>query len=100
MLNPYTLYSNGLAEKINNFYIKPVQKAPAAFGAAYSAGQLYRRLPVHSPVYFANYGMVSRMEEYLSRNHFDIIITMPRTIPASRLRRKRSAMLTLFHPIN
>lgn len=34
MLNPYTLYSNGLAEKINNFYIKPVQKAPAAFGAA------------------------------------------------------------------
>lgn len=75
MLNPYTLYSKGLAEKINNFYIKPVQKAPAAFGAAYSAGQLYRRLPVRSPVYFANYGMVSRMEEYLSRNHFDIIIT-------------------------
>ena len=75
ILNPYTLYSEGLAEKINNFYIKPVQKAPTAFGVVYSAGQLYRRLPVHSPVYFANYGMVSRMEEYLSRNHFDVIIT-------------------------
>ena len=75
ILNPYTLYSEGLAEKINNFYIKPVQKVPTAFGVVYSAGQLYRRLPVHSPVYFANYGMVSRMEEYLSRNHFDVIIT-------------------------
>lgn len=75
MLNPYTLYSKGLADKINNFYIKPVQKAPTAFGAVYSAGQLYRRLPVHSPVYFANYGMVAPMEEYLSRNHIDVIIT-------------------------
>lgn len=54
LLNPYTLYSEGLAEKINNFYIKPVQKAPTAFGAVYSAGQLYRRLPVHSPVYYRN----------------------------------------------
>ena len=54
LLNPYTLYSEGLAEKINNFYIKLVQKAPTAFGAVYSAGQLYRRLPVHSPVYYRN----------------------------------------------
>lgn len=75
MLNPYELRSKKMAEKINNFYIKPVQKAPTVFGAVYNAGQLYRRLPVRSPVYFANYGMISPMEEYLSRNHFDIIIT-------------------------
>lgn len=75
VLNPYELRSKKMAEKINNFYIKPVQKAPTVFGAVYNAGQLYRRLPVRSPVYFANYGMISPMEEYLSRNHFDIIIT-------------------------
>ena len=75
MLNPYTLHSERLAEKIDNLYIKAVQEVPAAFGTVYSAGQLYRRLPVHSPVYFANRGMVHLMDEYLLRNHFDIIIT-------------------------
>lgn len=75
MLNPYTLYSEHLAERINNIYIRTVQKAPAAFGAAYGAGQLYRRLPVRSPVYFANQGMASFLEEYLDRSHVDIIIT-------------------------
>lgn len=75
MLNPYTLRSQHLAEGIDNLYIKAVQKAPTAFGKVYNAGQLYRRLPVRSPVYYVNMGMVSLMEEYLSRNHFDIIIT-------------------------
>ena len=75
MFNPYTLHSEHLADRIDNFYIKAVQKAPAAFGAVYSAGQLYRRLPFRSPVYFANYGMVPVMEEYLARNHVDVIIS-------------------------
>lgn len=81
MLNPYTLHSEHLAERINRIYITAAQKAPAAFGAAYGAGQLYRQLPFRSPVYFANRGMTSLMEEYLAQNHFDIIIT-PHLFPA------------------
>ena len=75
MLNPYMLHSRRLAEKIDSLYIKAAQKAPTAFGAVYSAGELYRRLPFRSPVYFVNYSMVPLMEEYLTRKHFDIIIT-------------------------
>ena len=63
MLNPYMLHSRRLAEKIDSLYIKAAQKAPTAFGAVYSAGELYRRLPFRSPVYFVNYSMVPLMEE-------------------------------------
>ena len=75
MLNPYTLHSDRLAERINQLYIGAVQKAPTVFGMVYGAGQLYRHLPVRSPVYFANRSMVPFMEEYLARSHFDVIIT-------------------------
>ena len=61
ILNPYTLYSEDLAERINNLYIKTVQKAPTIFGAVYEAGQIYRRMRVRSPVYFANRGMIPFM---------------------------------------
>lgn len=76
MFNPYTLHSKRLAKGINSLYIGIVQKTPAIFGALYGAGQLYRRLPVLSPVYYANRGMVPSMREYLERNHFDIIIAL------------------------
>ena len=81
LLNPYTLHSRQLAETINRIYIAAARKAPRAYGAAYSAAQLYRRLPFNSPVYFANRCMTSVMEEYLAENHFDIIIT-PHLFPA------------------
>ena len=73
ILNPYTLYSEDLAERIN---IKTVQKAPTIFGAVYEAGQIYRRMRVRSPVYFANRGMIPFMKAYLTRNRFDIIIAV------------------------
>lgn len=81
MLNPYTLHSEQLAEKINQVYISAAQKAPKMFSAAYSAAQLYRQLPFRSPVYYVNRCMTSIMEEYLTQNHFDIIIT-PHLFPA------------------
>lgn len=81
LLNPYTLHSDRLAERINHIYIAAAQKTPLAFGAAYNAAQLYRQLPFRSPVYFVNRYMTSVMEEYLSENHFDIIIT-PHLFPA------------------
>lgn len=81
MLNPYTLHSEQLAEKINHVYIAAAQKAPKIFSAAYNVAQLYRQLPFRSPVYFANRSMAAVLEEYLSENHFDIIIT-PHLFPA------------------
>lgn len=84
MMNPYTLQSSRLASRINRIYISLVQKCPAAFGVVYIAGELYRRLPFRSPVYFVNGKMADTMGVYLEKNHFDIII-MPHVFPAEIL---------------
>ena len=78
MMNPYVLRGQGLAGKIDHMYIATAQKAPRAFGAVYEAGELYRRLPFRSPVYYANQAMISQMEEYLGANHFDVVIKIGR----------------------
>lgn len=75
VLNPYTLYSYELAQRIDSSYISMVQKKPRLFGAVYRAGQLYRKLPVRSPVYYVNRGMVPIMNNYLHKHPFDVIIT-------------------------
>lgn len=74
LLNPYTLHSEKLARRINNSYISMAQKTPHLFGAVYMAGQLYRKLPCRSPVYFINRGMVSIMQRCLSERPYDVII--------------------------
>ena len=75
MLNPYTLRSDKLADRIDNSYIEVVKKAPVVFGTVYKAGELYSRLPFHSPVYFVNGSMISAMEDYLGQHSFDVVIT-------------------------
>lgn len=75
MLNPYTLRSDKLADRIDNSYIEVVKKAPVVFGTVYKAGELYSRLPFHSPVYFVNGSMISAMEDYLRQHSFDVVIT-------------------------
>ena len=62
MLDPYTLKGNHIDRLIDNAYIKLVQRVPLAFGAVYGLGNLYRRLPFRSPVYFLNRKMVPVME--------------------------------------
>lgn len=84
MLNPYTLHSDRTADWINRLYLFLAQKAPGVFGAVYGLGELYRRLPFRSPVYFANRAMVPIMREYLEKHHFDVIIT-PHLFPAEIL---------------
>ncbi len=84
VLNPYDLRSGRVAGRIDKAYISPVQKAPAVFGVVYKLGELYRRLPFRSPVYFLNGRMVSAMEAYLKQNHFDIVI-MTHLFPAEIL---------------
>lgn len=74
VLNPYTLYSIRLAQKIDSSYISMVQNRPRLFGAMYRAGQLYRNLPVRSPVYYVNRGMAHIMQAYLRQHTYDIVI--------------------------
>ena len=50
MLNPYTLRSQSLARRINGAYISMVQNTPRLFGAVYTAGELYRKLPIRARV--------------------------------------------------
>ena len=75
MLNPYTLKSAKLAEKIDSTYINVVVKRPKLFGFIYKLGEFYQRLPFRSPVYHVNRGMVTIMRDFLSKNRFDVIIT-------------------------
>lgn len=81
MLNPYTIKSTRLSNRINRIYISIVQHMPKAFGVIYMIGNLYRRLPFRSPVYFVNRAMNSVMKEYFAEHHFDIVI-MPHLFPA------------------
>lgn len=81
MFNPYTLRSKKLAGGIDKTYIATARNMPRAFGAVYKVGNFYRRLPFHSPVYFANAGMISAMQDYLEENPTDVIL-MPHLFPA------------------
>lgn len=84
MKNPYTLKSTRLSGGIDQTYIKTVQNIPKVFGAVYKIGNLYRRLPFRSPVYFVNRPMNAVMQKYLEENHFDIVI-MPHLFPGEIL---------------
>lgn len=81
MLNPYTLKSTKLSGGIDRTYISTVQHAPDAFGAIYKIGNLYRRLPFRSPVYFVNHAMCAVMQEYFAEHPVDIVL-MPHLFPA------------------
>lgn len=81
LLNPYGLYSKKLEKGIDRSYVSLVQNSPYCFGMLYQLGELYRKLPFHSPVYWLNGKMAGVMEEYLRKHHFDIII-MTHIFPA------------------
>jgi len=74
MLNPYSIKSNRLANVIDKCYISIARSAPKGFGAIYKIGDLYRRLPFRSPVYFANCLMNRTLNEFLKKNHFDVVV--------------------------
>lgn len=74
-INPYTLKSERLANFIDNSYISTVRSAPKVFGTVYNIADSYRKLPFRSPVYFANKIINSVMYEYLSKRHFDVIVS-------------------------
>lgn len=84
MLNPYTLRGLKLAEIIDRIYITLAQRMPAGFGFVYCLGNLYRRLPFRSPVYFCNRKMATVLGQYLKENPADVVI-MSHLFPAEIL---------------
>lgn len=84
MLDPYKLAGEKLSGRIDNTYIKLAQGAPGAFGFIYSLGEMVRRIPGGSPVYWANSGMADYMNSYLESERFDVVM-MPHLFPAEIL---------------
>lgn len=74
VLNPYTLHSDALARRIDRTYVAMAQRAPDLFGAAYSLGNAYRRLPFRSPVYHVNSGMAHLLRQELEAHPCDVIL--------------------------
>lgn len=84
MLDPFELAGKHTAVAVGNSYIKLVQHSPKSFGAMYALGEAYDKLPIHSPVYWANGKMTEPMERYLQAHSFDCIV-MTHTFPAQIL---------------
>ena len=73
-MDPYTLVSEELANKVGQTYIKLVQKSPKLFGAVYDLGNAYRKLPGRSPVYHINGKMAPYMQKYLAEHPTNVIV--------------------------
>ncbi len=74
LLNPYALRGERLESAVNSAYVKLVQKAPHVFGMVYTLGNVYRRTPFRSPVYYANGRMGAYLSRYLMEHRFDVIV--------------------------
>lgn len=81
LMDPYALRSDRTVRLVSGTYVSLVQKTPRLFGAVYSLGELVRKLPWRSPVYFVNRKAARAMELFLSQNHFDAVL-MPHLFPA------------------
>lgn len=79
--DPYELVSSNLANRIGNVYIKIAQRVPWLFGIMYFLGEIYRKLPFRSPVYFVNRRIAKLLKSYLEQHPVDVII-MPHLFPA------------------
>ena len=83
-MNAFDLKGRKTSRFINSAYICIAQRVPRLFGAIYSLGDAYRRLPVKSPVYWANGKMAQYMERLLDAHHYDAIVAS-HTFPAQTL---------------
>lgn len=75
LLDPYTLFGEKTATHINSTYMKTVQQAPFVFGAAFYAGEAYRRISKHSPVYWANVAKSEVLGAHIADHNYDVIVT-------------------------
>lgn len=99
VMDPYTLRSDRTARRVSGAYVSLVQRTPRLFGFVYLLGNLVRKLPWRSPVYFINRKAAKAMERFLAQNHFDAIL-MPHLFPAeilTQLKRRRVELpVTMF----
>lgn len=93
-LNAYDLKGKKTASVINNLYICIAQRVPRLFGVIYFLGDAYRRLPIHSPVYWANGKMAKYLEPLLRSHRFDAIVAT-HTFPAQTLTKMKREGKTL-----
>ncbi len=84
MFDPFELAGEAASKFVEEGYVKLVQAAPRGFGAMYAAGEAYDRLPVHSPVYWANGKLAEALEEYLQGRGFDCVV-MTHEFPAQTI---------------
>lgn len=84
MLDPYSLAGHHWDDRVAQGYIRMAQRTPNLFGRVYRLGDLYRQLPIHSPVYEVNQTMCRTMQRFLDNYHFDVIL-MPHVYPAEIL---------------
>ncbi len=99
LVDPNSLRGERASSTVNNAYISLAQRAPRAFGFVYSLGNAYRRLPVRSPVYYANRALVPDLQKYLDENPCDVIVTthlFPAEIITNMRRRGISVPPTVF----
>lgn len=83
-MDPYALRSDRTVRLVSGAYVSLVQKTPRFFGVVYKLGELVRKLPWRSPVYFINRKAARAMGRFLAENHFDVIL-MPHLFPAEIL---------------
>ncbi len=83
-LDPYLLAGPSLDRTVGNAYVKLVQGCPKAFGTLYQMGEVVRRIPLQSPVYYANAKIAKKLGEYMAEHSFDCIV-MTHLFPAEMI---------------
>lgn len=94
VMDPYVLRSDRTVRLVSGAYVSLAQRAPRLFGVVYALGELYRKLPWRSPVYFINRKAAKAMEVYLAQHHFDVIL-MPHLFPAEIVTRLKAKGVAL-----
>lgn len=74
VMDPYTLVGETVAKAVGGTYVRMVQISPSLFGVVYKVGDVYRRLPLKSPVYRINGHMAKRLEKYFRENKTDVVL--------------------------
>lgn len=59
---------------VSAVYNKMIQKAPSVFGVVYRAGELFERIKIASPVYYANSLYAKTLQEYLQQERINAVV--------------------------
>lgn len=73
MLDPYTLDPTWKAAHVGSFYVFTAKWFPHVFGIVYHMGMRLCRLPITSPMYYANRKAAKKLGDYLKDNSYDVI---------------------------